>query len=503
MANRSYLYATGDKKSIGISEYGYDIPLSFKILVSQDAKIVDSIIWDDSDIFDDSDEQQTAVQGDFVKGRKKFFDFLDMLAKEKVFAEYKLVSKLLHYIAQTKEFLNDKAHANRYFRLENGELYAMNASSWQKQNKTLFDNEILKIDNEIQSFLVGLRKANDKAEVDDLLESLALNDWNDILYYGLSEPEKEELPKEKDKKKEAVKSKKINIVFLHPVDDREMKIGLHPDMLFGASFDLLAGKGFLDAGNSYSGVMENSRMGMIYLENNATIEFNRLSNKDIVIIKTNAKDKYSLKPGNHYLIADILWRVLDVQNGKALLITEKALEERHYNDEKAESTWERCSLRKYLNDEFYNSLGTEKSQIADTRVCTPDNPWYGTAGGSTTSDKIFLLSIEEVVKYFGDSGGLAFKPSKDVIYEQRGDKGWARTDKPDMSKRCWLGDQYNKTRQAFRSLYALGWWLRSPGIDSRSAALVSSVGILWINGVEVQSEGVGWGVRPALWLDLA
>ena len=38
-----------------------------------------------------------------------------------------------------------------------------------------------------------------------------------------------------------------------------------------------------------------------------------------------------------------------------------------------------------------------------------DNQWQGTKGGNTTADKVFLLSLEEVVKCFGDSGDLKNK----------------------------------------------------------------------------------------------
>ena len=66
-----------------------------------------------------------------------------------------------------------------------------------------------------------------------------------------------------------------------------------------------------------------------------------------------------------------------------------------------------------------------------------DNPWYGTRGGNTTTDKIFLLSLEEVVKFFGDSGDL--KNRKGWYWENgnfvlKDGQGYA------------INDQYNSTR---------------------------------------------------------
>jgi len=47
------------------------------------------------------------------------------------------------------------------------------------------------------------------------------------------------------------------------------------------------------------------------------------------------------------------WRVLAVENGKALLITQDVIELRSYHNEKVDVTWETCELRAYLNGAFY------------------------------------------------------------------------------------------------------------------------------------------------------
>ena len=107
--------------------------------------------------------------------------------------------------------------------------------------------------------------------------------------------------------------------------------------------------------------------------------------------------------GSAYKFAGIDWRVLDIQGNKALLISKEVLEKRPYNDEYKDITWEKCTLRGYLNGEFYNKLGAAKSAIAETRNANPNNPWYGTTGGNATIDKVFLLSLEEVCSYFGNS----------------------------------------------------------------------------------------------------
>jgi hypothetical protein len=56
------------------------------------------------------------------------------------------------------------------------------------------------------------------------------------------------------------------------------------------------------------------------------------------------------------------WRVLDVQDGKALLLSEHVLEYRPFHDERVWITWEDCDLRTYLNSKFYDSFGADDHQ---------------------------------------------------------------------------------------------------------------------------------------------
>ena len=98
----------------------------------------------------------------------------------------------------------------------------------------------------------------------------------------------------------------------------------------------------------------------------------------------------------------IEWQVLDVQAEKALLISKYALDNQRYNDARETLTWESCTLRTWLNDAFLNDafdIG-EQRRILMTTVNADKNPDYSTDPGKATQDKIFLLSITEVNKYF-------------------------------------------------------------------------------------------------------
>ena len=217
--------------------------------------------------------------------------------------------------------------------------------------------------------------------------------------------------------------------------------------------------------------------------------------------------KSHIAVGKNYSFGGIDWRVLAVENNKALLISEKILEKRPYNFAYKEITWDNCTLRNYLNGEFYNKLGAAKSAIADTQNNNPNNPWYGIRGGNATSDKIFLLNLDEVVKYFGDSGALAQKKGKEIGYFYRETFMWNKIDIPDTSKMCCFSDQYNNARIAnYGSEGASWWWLRSSGSRSRTAACVYHAArvhhgsLVNVSGCYVDDDS--GGVRPALWLNL-
>ena len=105
------------------------------------------------------------------------------------------------------------------------------------------------------------------------------------------------------------------------------------------------------------------------------------------------------------------WRVLDIQNDMALIITDEIIEQRAYHDAYKEITWADCALRKYLNGTFYETFDkVDQYKIVMVTNKNLNNQWYGTEGGADTLDLIFILSLEEVCKYFGDSRSLLQNP---------------------------------------------------------------------------------------------
>lgn len=112
------------------------------------------------------------------------------------------------------------------------------------------------------------------------------------------------------------------------------------------------------------------------------------------------------------------WRVLDRQNDTALIIADEIIEMRPYHADYVDITWAKCSLRAYLNSEFYYTFtATEKSKIITVLNQNHDNPWYGAKGGDDTEDKVFILSLEDAVcRYFGDSSPNLYNRGKHQKY---------------------------------------------------------------------------------------
>ena len=90
----------------------------------------------------------------------------------------------------------------------------------------------------------------------------------------------------------------------------------------------------------------------------------------------------------------IRWRVLRVTGNRALLISEKGLDVRSYDDDQQENyvtNWQSSKIRAWLNETFYDAAfgPEEKAKIQETPLSDVD-----------TTDKIFLLSEIEAKAYF-------------------------------------------------------------------------------------------------------
>ena len=195
----------------------------------------------------------------------------------------------------------------------------------------------------------------------------------------------------------------------------------------------------------------------------------------------------------------IEWIVLDCdeENHKALLISRYGLDTVDINDDWSDYTWEKCTLRIWLNSEFLNKAFSleEQSAILTTEVDNSEAQGFdwttlegiseNRTGGNDTQDKIFLLSYAEANRYFG------------VIWEDDDSNNINARVAPTAyanARYAWANESY---------LTADGepagrWWLRSSGMWGYYSSYVSFDGSL----VGDLDGDFGHVDRPAFWLNL-
>jgi len=176
----------------------------------------------------------------------------------------------------------------------------------------------------------------------------------------------------------------------------------------------------------------------------------------------------------------IAWRVLAKDGDNVLLISDKALDSQEYDlaQHGNNTTWEECALRSWLNNSFLNDAFNlnEQSKIVSTTVVADKNPKYGTEQSNTTTDKVFLLGINEIEKYFPMDEDRKCAPTE-----------YAKATNVNGNKTV---DDENLCR----------WWLRTLGRDGYYALTVSDTGIVGYYGDPYMKYNY---VRPAIWVNVS
>ena len=172
---------------------------------------------------------------------------------------------------------------------------------------------------------------------------------------------------------------------------------------------------------------------------------------------------------------DIEWQVLEKDDTKILVISKYALDCQPYNIDYEDVTWETCTLRDWLNDEFFNIAfsDSEKAMIPTVTVPYDENLYNDTESFYDARDKVFLLSLVEINKYL-DSDDV--RTCEATVYAQM-QGAYVNS----SNGNCWC-------------------WLRSPGISQDFAAGVDTFGGLNVYGNYVNGDNCA--VRPALWIEL-
>lgn len=151
---------------------------------------------------------------------------------------------------------------------------------------------------------------------------------------------------------------------------------------------------------------------------------------------------------------ELEWIVLEKQSDKILLISRYCIATMPYNTERADVTWDKSSLRGYLNGDFIEEAfdDAEKSSLI-----------------TENNDKVALLSVADAKKYYEyDSWRVSTATKSAETDGARIENGY-----------CW-------------------WWLLDKGASNNFASYVHFDGTVRENGFAVDYDLVA--VRPIIWV---
>lgn len=167
----------------------------------------------------------------------------------------------------------------------------------------------------------------------------------------------------------------------------------------------------------------------------------------------------------------LTWKVLDKNDQSIFLMCSQSVCSQPFNDTDYSCNWEESSLKKWLNNQFLNEALKE---IEPWILNVAERKGHYLPILNTTiaaTDKLFILSIQEVLKYCSNME-LSRLPvsnfnSKEIIYSYKGN--------------TW-------------------WWLRNQGkFNNFSAGVMPNGKIDYIGNLNIISNAV----RPAFWVDSA
>ncbi len=211
------------------------------------------------------------------------------------------------------------------------------------------------------------------------------------------------------------------------------------------------------------------------------------------------------RPWHYFRILPIRWRVLDMQENRALLLADRMPDCVPFHSGEEDITWAECTLRSWLNgygaeankpgmdysgSGFIDRAFTAQEQEAILPVLcgNPANRDYGTDSGADTEDRLFILSNEEVFE--GENAGLyGFHASRDfddpakrftsTLYAKCMGAWWSPVDK-------YAGNSF--------------WFMRTSGYTARSITSICDFGFIYSRGTLATCSDAG--VLPAMWIDL-
>lgn len=249
----------------------------------------------------------------------------------------------------------------------------------------------------------------------------------------------------------------------------------------------------------------------------------------------------------------IEWEILCQDDNGYLLVSRYVLDVIRYNeyvgDESVLSiTWETCTLRKWLNEDFLNSAFSKSEQelIRNVILKNADNQYTSKwlpetdsgKGGNDTEDRIFCLSLDDILDHYelifanefdirdhrlyfvAQSDRLIVPPTtyaiqKNVFYGFISDIDFIENYQSYLQKWSPMGMMaFYGLKSEDTGIQGAAWWLRSPGRHMAQACYVKINGVTgslsgedypgmlaYIDGSDLYyGNYYAVGVRPALYV---
>lgn len=177
------------------------------------------------------------------------------------------------------------------------------------------------------------------------------------------------------------------------------------------------------------------------------------------------------------------WLILHENQEKMLVLSRYVLDAKRMFSDCIYTSWERSTLRKWLNQDFFEGIFSpeEQKKIPVSEIFTPDCHDFGSYGNNLTQDKLFLLSEEEIDQYLPEPAFRTAPAEPNAVrYSQ------------DLKDFVNLLPFYHEMKNCW-------WWLRSNGDEPNMFSIVWSDGSVSGTGHYANYER---GIRPAMYLNL-
>ena len=207
--------------------------------------------------------------------------------------------------------------------------------------------------------------------------------------------------------------------------------------------------------------------------------------------------KEPIEPGTYLYFGQRWWRILEADNSEStiLVISYDTVCQKAFEEEKEAANWETCSLRKWLNEEFYSQSFSddEKAAIVESELKDPRDYSFLLGKDLTTKDKVFILSIEEALKYFKDDKDNI---SKDLRCTFGYYRWWLRTCVYFRRKGMSLNYEHRDWGKGYHVCYI------ENGLGNKGLSYKLSYNLKNTCDVTGLTGNYSAGVRPAIRLDL-